>query len=408
MQHSSPESSAPSTIPKAIWAIGSAVFFINLSSVMIRSLATVYMKAVLGTATTWIGMIEGIVEGLSFLMKMISGVFSDYLRRRKLLILLGYGLIFISRPVLGVFSSIQAVVAARVMDRLGNGVQASPRDALVGDLSPEDIRGACYGLRMSLSTAGSFGGALLALVLMHWRDDDYQLVFWLASIPAFIAVVIMACAVREPEHHLNPEDRQARHPIHIADIKRLGRPYWLLMIVVSVFMVAQLGEAIMVLHAYSNFGLLGEKIPIILLIYNFTYSVGSYPAGRLSDQLGRYNLLALGFVFLIAGDLILARAMNLEMMLLGVAVCGLQMAATQGVFMSLITDSIPKDLRGTGFGMYYLICAASVFISNTGAGWLAEHYGESVSFYASAGVATIALILLWVIKPRRLSKIVSS
>ncbi len=389
------------SIPPAIWGLGIAVFFVNLSSVMIRSLVPVYMKSVLGVATSWIGILEGIVEGLSFLTKLLSGVYSDYLRRRKFIIVLGYTLCLLSRPLMAIFSTFHAVVAAKILDRLGNGIQASPRDALVGDLSPQPIRGACYGLRISLGTAGSFFGALFGLMLMYWNDDDYQKVFWLASIPAMISVLIMTFMIREPEQNMHPKDKQLRKPIHLSDIPRLGRDYWLLMVVVCIFLIAQLGEAIMVLHAHQNFGLLGKNTPLILLIYNSTYSLFSYPAGRLSDQFGRYNVLAVGFVCLIVGDLLLAYATNVETVLIGVAFCGIQMAVTQSLFMSLVADSVPEDLRGTGFGMFYLICACSVLISNSAAGLIADYYGESMSFICSMFIAIFALLLLLIISPRK-------
>lgn len=389
------------SIPSAIWGIGIAVFFINLSSVIIRSLLPVYMKSVLGVATSWIGILEGIVEGLSFLTKLLSGVFSDYLRRRKLIIIIGYTLSLMSRPLMAMFNTFQVVIAAKILERLGNGIQASPRDALVGDLSPRSIRGACYGLRISLGTAGSFFGALFGLILMYWNNDDYQKVFWFASLPALIAVLIMVFMIREPEQNLHPKDKQLRKPIHLSDIPRLGRNYWTLMIVVAIFLIAQLGEAIMVLHAHQNFGLSGKNTPLILLIYNSTYSLCSYPAGRLSDRFGRYNVLAFGFSCLIVGDLMLAYAWGVEIVLIGVALCGAQMAVTQSLFMSMVADSVPEDLRGTGFGMYYLICACSVLISNSSAGVIADCCGESVSFLCSMCVAIVALILLILIRPKK-------
>jgi MFS family permease len=388
-------------VPKAIWEIGCAVFFVNLSSVMIRSLSPVYMKTILGVSIGWIGFVEGLMEGLSFLTKMMSGVFSDYFRRRKLIIVLGYSFMMLSRPIIALFASIHAVIIARALDRLGNGIQASPRDALVGDFAPKDIRGACYGLRISLGIAGSFTGALCGLTLMYLNNDDYQLVFLLASIPAIIAIIIMAFFVKEPEINLHPKDNKPRHPIHFSDIPRLGKRFWLLMTVVSIFMIAQLGEAIMTLHAHKNFELCAKNTPLILLVYNSTYSLASYPAGILSDRFGRYSVLATGFCFLIAGDMMLAKATSLAMLFSGVALCGTQMAITQSIFMSLVTDSVPEDLRGTGFGIFYVVCALSVLISNSSAGYIAELYGESMSFVVSMCVAFIALCLLLIIKPQR-------
>lgn len=389
------------SIPKPIWLLGVAVFFVNLSSVMIRSLSAVYMKNILGIGISWIGLLEGILEGLSFLMKMMSGVFSDYLRRRKLIIVLGYSFMMISRPIMALFTSLHAVILARALDRLGNGIQASPRDALVGDFAPKEIRGACYGLRISLGTAGSFMGALFGLILMYLHNDNYQMVFLIATIPAAVAVLIMVGFIKEPEQNLHPQDKKPRHPIHIADIPRLGRGFWLLMIVVAVFMIAQLGEAIMILHAHGNFALDNRDTPLILLIYNSTYSTTSYPAGILSDRWGRYPVLAIGFIFLILGDLLLAQAMNLVMVFVGVAFCGAQMAITQSIFMSLVADSVPKDLRGTGFGVFYVVCALSVLISNSCAGLVAEHHGESMAFIVSMIIALIALGILFLIRPKK-------
>lgn len=399
MDNNKNESQLPS-IPKAIWGIGLAVFFVNLSSVMVRSISAIYMKTILGAGLGLIGTIEGIVEMLSFLMKMMSGVFSDYLRRRKFIIVLGYTFMFLSRPLIAAFGNMQAVLAARILDRLGNGIQASPRDALVGDLAPPSIRGACYGLRISVGTAGSFAGALFALGLMYLHNENFQMVFWLAAIPALISVLIMVFFIKEPEQNLKPADRKPRHPIHLEDIPRLGRPYWLLMIVVGVFMVAQLGEPIMVLHAHENFQLSATYIPLILIVYNSTYCSVSYPAGMLSDKLGRVAMLVIGFCCLLAGDLFLSAASNLWMVFVGIALCGAQMAITQSIFMSLIVDTVPEDLRGTGFGIFYLICAVSVLVSNTGAGFIAEHMGERYAFIASFIIATIALAILLLISKR--------
>ncbi len=386
-------------IPKGIWAIGLAVFFTNLSSVMVRSISAIYMKTILGAGSGMIGTIEGIVEMLSFLMKMMSGVYSDYLRRRKFIIIMGYFFMFLSRPLIAAFGNMQAVISARFLDRLGNGIQASPRDALVGDLAPKSIRGACYGLRISLGTAGSFAGAVVALGLMFWHGENYQMVFWLASIPALLSVIILATQVDEPKPAEEPvatttDEKKGRHPMHLSDIPRLGKPFWMLMIVVGIFMIAQLGEPILVLHAHESFQLSGRYIPLILIVYNSTYSSVSYPAGKMSDRIGRINMLIVGFLCLLIGDTLLSSAQDLWVVFVGIAMCGAQMAITQSIFMSLIADSVPKDLRGTGFGVFYLICAMSVFISNAGSGFIAETMGERYAFIASLAIGSVALVAL--------------
>ena len=231
--------------------------------------------------------------------------------------------------------------------------------------------------------------------------EDYHMVFWLAIIPAGIAFLILALYVKEPEKNIHPADHKPRHPIHLADFPRLGRRFWLLMIVVGIFMVAQLGEWILILHAHETFELPGKFTPLVMLIYNFTYSSISYPAGRLSDKIGRYNTLAIGFFFLILGDYFLATATTLTEVFIGIALCGAQMAVTQSIFMSLVTDSVPEDLRGTGFGVFYLICAVAVVCSNTTLGHISDEFGKGTSFFISMGMASLSLILLFVIRPSK-------
>ncbi len=395
------KSSSVPPIPKAIWGLGLAVFFVNASSVMVRCLSAVFLKSVVGASTGLIGFLEGVVEGTSFVMKAFSGVISDYFRRRKIIIWIGYALIALSKPLLALSNTFSVVFAARFFERIGNGVQATPRDALVGDIAPPERKGACYGLRLGLGTAGSFFGALLGWILMYTTSNDFRQVFWLAMIPAIIALVILSIFVKEPEKNLHPVDHKPRHPIHWDDLPRLGKPYWLLMIVVGIFMVAQLGEALMIIHAHQNFGLHQGDAPVILLVYNSTYSTSSYPIGLLSDRMSRYSLLACGFFVLILGDLLLATATTLSMALIAVALCGLQMGITQSMFMALVADTVPEDLRGTGFGIYYLISAISVVIAHSSTGHIADLYGESCAFAASLVIAIIALVVLLIVMPKK-------
>ncbi len=386
-------------IPKEIWGLGIAVFFVNLAALMVRGFMAVYMKS-LEISTGWILTIDGFNEALSFLMKMLSGVYSDYLRRRKFIIILGYTFMLISRPILALTSSLHFLFLSRLLERLGNGVQASPRDALVGDFAPKTIRGACYGLKNSLATAGSFAGAFLGWRLMKDWNADYNTVFWLAVIPAGIAILVMILFVKESEQNIHPADHKPRHPIHFSDLPRLGRKFWMLMTVVAIFMMAQLGESIMVLHAHQNFDLDWTDAPTVMIVFNSTYSLMSFPAGRLSDKIGRYNMLAVGFAFLIVGDFFLATATTLSMVYIGIALCGAQMAFTQSIFMSLVADSVPKDLRGTGFGVFYCVCAISVACSYSALGHLSDASGMETSFFISMGIAAASLVLLFFIRPK--------
>jgi MFS family permease len=403
MPHLPPQSKNYFSIPGQIWGIGWGVFFINTSSVMVRAIAAVYLKA-LGVEIGWIGFLEGFIEGLSFVIKTFAGVISDYMRRRKVFVTVGYILIAISNPIIAVWATFGGVVVYRIIARIGNGIQATPRDALVGDIAPAKSRGASYGLRVGLGIAGSFAGAFIAWHLMHRTSSNYQQLFWLATVPAIIAVLIVLIFIKEPKKNLHPKDHQARHPIHWADLPRLGRRFWTLMGVVAVFMIAQVGEPFMVLHAHLNFGLAGADAPIIFLLFNATHSASSLPVGMLSDRMSRYHLLALGVVILIISDLILASATNLTAVFVGIAIWGLQMGIHQSMFLALVADNSPDDLRGTALSVYYLICGASLFLANTCGGVVAQVFGSSAAYLFSLVVAVISLIFLVFIMPRKKEK----
>jgi predicted MFS family arabinose efflux permease len=372
---------------------------------MVRGIAAIYLKTVVGVEIGWIGVLEGIIEGLSFAIKTFAGVISDYLRRRKVFMTIGYLFIALSNPIIAVWASFSAVFVSRVIARIGNGIQATPRDALVGDIAPAKSRGACYGLRVGLGIAGSFAGAFIAWSFMHRSSNDYQQLFWLATIPAVVAVLIVLIFIKEPKKNLHPKDHQPRHPIHWADLPRLGRRYWTLMGVTAVFMIAQVGEPFMVLHAHLNFGLQEADAPIIFLLFNATYSLSSFPVGILSDRMSRYHLLALGFLILIISDLILATATNLTTVFVGIAIWGFQMGIHQSMFYALVADNSPDDLRGTAFSVYYLVCAASLFLANTCGGIVAQVFGSSSTYLFSFVVAVIALVFLLFLMPKKRDRV---
>ncbi len=382
------------------------MFLINLSFVIMFSLSAVYLKNVVGVSTVWIGFLEGFVEAASYAAKLLSGVISDYLRRRKIIMVIGYVLLVISRPLLAMASGFGLVFMARTMERLGNGIQATPRDALVGDIAPKERRGASFGLKRSLGTAGSFVGAAVAMFAMWWTSSNYQVVFWIATIPAFVAFAILILFVKEPKHHAFPQKldptesvKPPRQKIKMSDLPKLGRDYWLLMVVIFLFMMSRVGEPFIILHANQNYGLSEVYVPLVMMLYNATYCMSSYPMGALSDRKNRHLVLGLGIAILIAADVILYSAPNLMVLFLGVALWGLQIGTTQGVSVALIIDIVPDHLRGTALGVFYLISTIATIISGAGAGTIAEAYGEGMTFFASSIVAILAILFLFVSMP---------
>lgn len=388
-------------IPTSIWILGSMMFLINLSFVMVYSLLPVYLKTVVGVSLFGIGFLEGIVEAASYAAKLFSGVLSDYFRKRKFIMVIGYAMMVFARPIMAIANTYSLVFLSRMTERIGNGIQATPRDAFVGDIAPAHRRGACFGLKRSLGVAGSFLGGISATGAMLLTANNYQQVFWLATIPAVISIMILILFIKEPKHHEYPQKvdpqsivKPTRQPVRFSDLPLLGKNYWMLMGVSFMFLVARFSEAFLMTHANENFGLAPEYGPLIMMIYNTTYCLSSYPMAALSDRMNRYAFLAFGIIVLVLADIVLFAAPNLPIMLMGVALWGLQIGIVQSISAALIIDLVPTDLRGTALGFYHLIGAISAVIAGMGAGKIAQLYGEGASFFTSAIIAVFAVLLL--------------
>ncbi|MCX7352372.1 MAG: MFS transporter [Proteobacteria bacterium] len=391
---------AKSKIPLSIWAIGFASMLLNISTVMVFGVVALYLKQILGAGTGFIIMLEGTFEAMAFAMKLLSGLISDYFRRPKKIMMIGFAMVTISRPIFALFATVPMVIIARLFDRLGNGMQSTPRDALVGDLAPDRTKGACFGLRNAMATAGSFIGGILGIVAMYLANQDIQQVFMWASIPASIGFFLLLIFVKDPhEKEVTADKKPIRHPLHFKDLTRLGKPYWMLMIVAMVFMSSRIGESMLVLHATQSFGMDQNFSHGILILYNCTNSLFSYPIGMLSDRLGRYGFLALSFVLLIVADAFLGFSTSLPVMLIGVGLWGIQIGMSQDMFLCIIADHVPEDLRGTGIGFYYLINSVGLLLAGFIGGSLADKFDQFVTFMGSGLIALFALILLILLRP---------
>jgi MFS family permease len=392
------------TIPKTIWFLGAAMCLINTSVVIIFSLSSLFLNTAFGVSALWIGIMEHGVEGLSFLMKLFSGVFSDYLKNRKRLMVIGYALTVISKPLIAMSTGFYSVSASRIIERFGNGIQSTPRDALIGDIAPPHLRGTCYGFQRGLGILGSVLGSFLAYLAMLYFQNSFQSVFFVASIPAFLALILLIVFVKEPKREVTPGDvivkSHMRHPIHLRDALRLGKTFWLLMIVVAIFWIARVSEGLLVIHAHKHLGLEKADAPLIMVAYNITYCATSFTCGFFSDRFGRYWLLAATMVVLMFADYILFNAMNVEMIFAGILVWGVQMGMSMNLFTATIADLAPEDLRGTAFGCYYLISALATFVAGFVNGGIAENFGVGAAFKLSMALAATALFALLVFLPK--------
>lgn len=384
-------------IPAGIWALGFVSMLMDISSEMIHALLPLYMVSVLGTSAFAVGIIEGIAEATASITKVFSGALSDWLGKRKFLAVLGYGLAAVTKPVFPLASSLGWLIAARFVDRVGKGIRGAPRDALVADIAPPELRGASFGLRQSLDTVGAFIGPLLAIGLMWLTADHFQTVFWIAVVPAILSVGVLLFAVKEPERPR--ELRRARMPLHRDELERLGRSYWWVVAVAAVFTLARFSEAFLILKAQS-IGLPIALVPLALVLMSLAYSLSAYPAGILSDKVDRTTILLIGLSLLVCADLTLAFAHSLFGAGLGVVLWGLHMGFTQGLFAKLIADTAPTELRGTAFGMFNLITGLALLFASVIAGALWDLAGPRGTFLAGAVFAVLTLLGLVVVRTR--------
>jgi MFS family permease len=374
-------------LPPGIWALGLGSLFMDMSSELVHSLLPVFMASVLGAGMAAIGLVEGVAEATAAVAKVFSGTLSDYLGRRKFLVVLGYGLAAVSKPVFPLAADIGWVFGARFVDRLGKGIRGAPRDALVADITPPELRGAAYGLRQALDSVGAFMGPLLAMVGMMLFAGNIKRVLWLAVVPAFIAVTLLVLAVREPER---PErGKGLRVPITLAAAGRLPLAYWLVLLVGAVFSLARFSEAFLVLRAQSV-GLALAYVPLVLIIMNVVYASVSYPAGLAADRVSRRMLLISGLAALVLADIVLALAAAPWHVLVGALLWGLHMGLTQGLLAKLVADAAPAELRGTAFGIFNLVSGAALLLASVMAGILWDRFGVQATFIAGACFAALA------------------
>ena len=375
-------------LPRTIWILGLASLCMDLSSEMIHSLLPVFLVSVLGTSAEALGLIEGVAEATASIAKVFSGVWSDRLGRRKPLVICGYGLAALAKPLFPLATSAGAVLTARFADRLGKGIRGAPRDALVADVTPPEQRGAAFGLRQALDTVGAVLGPIVAIALMAALAGNIRAVFWIAVLPAWAAVVLLVTGIDEPKQHAErssgphpaPRARAAAARRRVLECRRDRRSVHARAVQRSVSRTA-----------CARCRPVAGWTPLALVVMNLTYVASAYPVGKLSDRIGRVGLLAWGLVMLIVADLILALGTGLGVTLVGIAVWGLHLGLTQGILSAMVADTAPAPLRGSAFGVFYLASGVATLAASLLAGVLWTAAGPSTTFFAGAGFAAVAL-----------------
>ena len=377
-------------IPISVWVLGFVSMLMDISSEMIHSLLPLFMVTTLGTSALLVGFIEGLAQSTALIVKIFSGMLSDYLGKRKWLAVTGYALGAFTKPVFALASSIELVFTARLLDRVGKGIRGTPRDAMVADLTPPELRGAAFGLRQSLDSIGAFVGPLLAVGLMLLWANDFRAVFWVAVIPGILSVLLLAFGISESD---TCSTTKRTNPLVMANLKRLNNQYWWVVCIGSVFTLARFSEAFLVLRAQDS-SVPITYIPLIIVLMNIIYALSAYPFGHLSDHISRYKLLGYGLLMLICADIALAINGHWSVLLLGVVFWGLHMGLTQGILAALVADVAPQDLRGTAFGFFNLASGIALFAASIIAGWLWDSVGASATFLMGAGFCSITLLLI--------------
>jgi len=378
-------------LPRTVWILGIVSLLMDLSSEIYHALLPAFLTVTLGLPVAAMGALDGIAEGTANIAKLASGRLSDRSQRRKPWILLGYGLGALSKPLFPLATGVLPVLGARFVDRIGKGIRGAPRDAMIADETPPELRGRAFGLRQSLDTVGAFLAPLAAVGLMIWFAGDIRAVFWVAAIPAMLSFLFAWLMLRETHDHavIKPKMKWG-------GFRTLSKPVKRLIAVGFLFGLARFSESFLILKAIDA-GLAVQWSPLVLALFNLAFLALAYPAGILSDRIAPRHVLLGGVGLLIAADLILAGAASLWLIGVGVVLWGAHMALTQGIFTRMIADAASEGQRATSFGAFFFANGVAALFASLGAGLLWDRGGPAATFTAAAVLAALAgamLILL--------------
>jgi len=365
----------------------------DIASEIVHGVLPLFLVSALGANLTTVGFIEGLGESLALIVRVFSGTLSDRIGKRKPLLILGYLLGTVAKPIFAVASNIGLVTTARSLDRIGKGIRTAPRDALIADVTPSIQRGAAYGLRQSLDSLGAFVGPTLAILLLFVFANNFRLVFWIAVLPGIISLTVLVIFVKD---HTTASSHQQPPILQLQKASTLSPAYWRVLAVGIVFTLARFSEAFLLLRAQS-LGLPTHWVPGVLALLSLFYALGAYPAGRLSDRIGRSGLLSIGMLLLFLSDIILGLSTQLFYLAIGTALWGLHMAFTQGILAALVADTTDHTHRGTAFGLFGLATGLAILLASVLAGVIWDRFGASLTFFSGAVFAFLALtsFLVW-------------
>lgn len=371
-------------LPRTVVVLGLASLAMDLSSEAIHAVLPLFVTGTLGLSAAWLGVVEGLGQGVALVTRLLSGRLSDRVARRKPLIVAGYGLATAAKPLFALAGGAASILTARLIDRLGKGLRGAPRNALIADVTAADARGAAYGLRESLDSLGAVAGPLAAAALLAWGLGLRELI-WLAGLPAGIAVLLVVFGLVE---------RSRSNPTRVATPWRgLIRPLAPVLVLTALFWLARFSEAFVILRA-PDAGLSTATTPLVLAATMACYALVAYPAGRWADAAGPRVPLALSLVVLFGAHLALADVSDPRRLWLGALGWGTHLGLAEGTLSALVASFAPTRARGSAFGLAGFVGGVSAALASLIAGWAWSAFGAAVPFLLGAALAAVALVWL--------------
>jgi len=384
----------PLIIPKNIWALGIVSLLMDLSSEMILSILPIFLVTGLGVSVLTLGLIEGFAEGIASMIKAFSGALSDYLKKRKILVVIGYGLSTLTKPFFALASTATWIFAARFVDRLGKGIRVAPRDSLIADSTSTKIRGTAYSLRQALDSLGALLGPIFAIIILYLTTNNFRLVLWFAVIPAVLCIVVLIFRVKESTLKKNISRKKSY--FLFKNFLKITPMFWLFFLTVFILNLGHFSEAFLLLRG-QEIGLEISFIPIVFVVMNAAYAIVAIPFGHLADKVGFFILIVYGFLILVLSDIILALTNSVGWMFVGIIFWGIHLGMTQGLLLAMIAKLSPLELRGASFGLFHAITGVALFIASLIAGYLWQYYNSGLIFFVSAIITSVGItfFILW-------------
>ena len=386
-------------ISKNVFVLGLVSFFNDVASEMIYPLVPIFLTSVLGAPVAIVGLIEGMAESTASVLKVVSGWLSDKWRKRKIFVVAGYSFSAISKILLSLAHSWPFVLLARFVDRFGKGTRTSARDALIAESSENSVRGRAFGFHRGLDTLGAVVGPLIALLAIHFLDNNFRLIFFLAFIPAFIGILLLLFFVKEKKKEANSLDT-----FHF-NWRELNPSFKIFLLISFIFALGNSSDAFLILRA-QNLGLSLILVVLAYVLFNFTYAIFSIPAGIISDKIGPKKVLLIGFLLFSAVYLFFGLAHSSLFLWFLFPVYGMYMALTEGVGKAYISNLVPQEKTGTAFGVYQTTIGLCTFFASLIAGLLWTYIDVSAPFIFGSIIAVISAFLFVVLEKKvKLAKI---